>query len=269
MGYSLAGKTAIVTGAASGIGLAVAKHLSARDANVMFADMDEVTLRAEMGEAVSAQENVRLFAGDFTHKLDLANLVAATIDAFDRIDILINASRICELSDPLSPNADLVEEMWRQNTMTSLRLSQAVARRMIQAADKAESDNLTAGSIINMSSVAAIRVQPELLGYSMAMAAIEQMTRGLAVILAPRKIRVNAISIGSVMSATLRAVLKENPDLRTQIETRTPLGRIAGPDEVCEAVQYLASDASRFVTGQVLTIDGGRGLLDAVTAPVF
>jgi len=93
------------------------------------------------------------------------------------------------------------------------------------------------------------------------------MTRSLAVALAPKGIRVNAVAFGSVMSASLQAVLKENPDYRDEIAGATPLGRIAAPVELAEAVQFLASDAAGFVTGQVLTVDGGRSLLDVVSAP--
>lgn len=123
------------------------------------------------------------------------------------------------------------------------------------------------GSIINLSSIASQATRPELLAYSMASAAMDQMTRSMAVALAPRGIRVNAVAFGSVMSASLQAALKENPAFRDEITDSTPLGRIAAPAELAEAVQFLASDASGFITGQVLTVDGGRGLLDAVSAP--
>lgn len=270
MSFSLSGKTAIVTGAASGLGLAIARHLIHKGVRVMLADADEARLMAEMGEAAQDESSVRLFPGDLTKKLTLVNLVSATIEAFERIDILVNAARRCQISDVLNPDADHVETLWQQNVVATLRLCQLVAKRMIQAAAGTEPDEYGAvGSIINFSSVAAVRVQPELLGYSMASAAVEQMTRTLAVALAPKGIRVNAVSIGSVMSASLQLALKEAPALRERIESGTPLGRIAAPDELVETIQYLASDASRFVTGQVLVVDGGRGLLDAVAAPAF
>ena len=93
------------------------------------------------------------------------------------------------------------------------------------------------------------------------------MTRSLAVALAPHRIRVNAVSFGSVMSASLQDTLKEKREYRSEIEHHTPLGRIAAPGELADAVQFLASEGSGFMTGQILTLDGGRTLLDPVTAP--
>ncbi len=267
MSFSIAGKTAIVTGAANGIGLAIARHFVDKGANVMFADMDEARLDAEVGEAARTEGPVRMFAGDLREKLTIANLLSATMDAFDRVDILVNASRVMKVSDPLKVDDDAVEELLAQNLLTSLRLSQMTAKRMIlQAADDADS-TAAAGTIINLSSIASQRTQHCLMGYSIACAAVDQMTRSLAVALAPKGIRVNAVAIGSVLSASLQSALKEEPEYRGLIERGTPLGMIAPASELVETVQYLASDASAFMTGQILTVDGGRCLVDAVSAP--
>ncbi|MFN7225146.1 MAG: SDR family NAD(P)-dependent oxidoreductase [Paracoccaceae bacterium] len=268
MSLSIAGKTAIVTGAAKGIGLAVARHFQAKGANVMFVDIDEASLEAELGEDARSEGSVRMFVGDLREKLTIANLLSATIDAFDRVDILVNASRRMAVSDPLNAEDDAVDMLWQENVMTSLRLSQMAAKRMITQAEKTQSDGLI-GAIINISSIAGCQTQPQLLGYSMAAAAVDQMTRSLAVALAPKGIRVNAVAFGSVMSASLKSSLKESPDWREAIVAGTPMGRIAAPDELTEVMQFLASDASGFMTGQVLRVDGGRGLLDRVVIPAF
>lgn len=266
MSLSITGKTAIVTGAANGIGLAIARHFLAKGANVMFADMDEDRLEAEAGAESRAEGKIRMFAGDLRQKLTINNLLSATIDAFDRVDILVNASRQMALSDPLDPEEDAVEALLEQNLLTSLRLTQMTARRMVKLAEKEGRDGMI-GAIVNLSSIAAQRVQPELMGYSISCAALDQMTRSMAVVLAPKGIRVNAVAFGSVMSASLQGMLKENPDYREIITGGTPLARIASAGELADTVQFLASEAAGFITGQIITVDGGRSLLDSVSAP--
>jgi len=265
MSNSIAGKTAIVTGAAHGVGLAIARHFADSGANVMFADRNEEVLEREIGKAAGESDAVRMFSGDLRQKLTITNLLSATVDAFDGIDILVNASRQVMSTDPLDPEDTSVDQLLDQNMTTALRLSRAAARRMIRQAEGREDGPV--GAIVNLSSVSAFRAHPSLLGMSIAAAACDQMTRSLAVALAPERIRVNAVAFGSVMSASLKGALRENEDAREAILAATPMGRIAGPGEVAQAVQYLASDASAFVTGQILTVDGGRSLIDAADTP--
>jgi 7-alpha-hydroxysteroid dehydrogenase len=264
MSFSIAGKTAIVTGAANGIGLAIARQFAEKGANVMFADMDEQRLADELGEQ-SEDSNIRYFAGDLREKLTITNLLSATVDAFDQVDILVNGARQVLPSDPLDPDDDSVIALLNQNLMPSLRLSQLVAKRMIRQSE-GQTEGI-AGSIINLSSIAARRTHPALLGYSVSSAALDQLTRSLAVALASHRIRVNAVAFGSVMSASLQAILKDNRDYRVDIENHTPLSRIAAPSELGDTVQFLASEGAGFMTGQILTVDGGRTLLDPVAAP--
>ncbi|GGH34879.1 7-alpha-hydroxysteroid dehydrogenase [Cribrihabitans marinus] len=267
MSFSIAGKTAIVTGAANGIGLAIGRHFADKGANVMFADIDESRLLDELGGR-SEEENISYFAGDLRERLTIANLISATIDAYEQIDILVNGARQVIATDPLDGDDDSVRQLIDQNLMPALRLSQHVAKRMIKQTEEDESDeDQPAGTIINLSSIAARRTHPNLLAYSVSSAALDQLTRSLAVALAPNRIRVNAIALGSVMSASLQSTLKENRTFRDDIEKHTPLARIAPATELAETAQFLASEASGFMTGQILTLDGGRTLLDPVAAP--
>lgn len=263
MSFSIAGKTAIVTGAANGIGLAIARHFEDRGANVMCADMDEARLIEELGET-SEESTIRYFAGDLRQRLTIANLISATIDAFDRVDILVNAARQVMPTDALDPDDMSMEQLLEQNLMTPFRLSQQVARRMEKQSRDEEGP---AGAIVNLSSTTSNATRPGLLAYSVAASALDQMTRNMALSLADKRIRVNAVAFGSVMSASLQDSLRETPEWRDDIESQTPLGRIASATELVEAVQYLASDASSFVTGEIIRVDGGRTMLDAVEAP--
>jgi 7-alpha-hydroxysteroid dehydrogenase len=270
MSFSVEGKTAIVTGSGTGVGLAIARHLIDRGANVMCADEDDGALADAFGEQARYEGRVRTFACRMSERLGSANLMSATLDAFDRIDVLVNAHRLILPSDPLGIEPDAMEETLSNNLMGALRLSQAVARRMI-AQNQAVRDQageavaeVGSGAIINISSIAAQRVRADNLAYSVSCAAVEQMTRALAVALAPRRIRVNALAVGSITHADPKTGQHGQAGRRQDILRLTPLGRIAGAAELAEAVQFLASDAAGFITGQILTVDGGRGLVDPV-----
>ena len=267
MSFSISGKTAIVTGAANGVGLAIARQFADQGANVMLADRDEAGLEDVVGGQERKTGAMRYFAGDLRERLTQANLLSATLDVFDGVDILVNATRQVLCSDPLNPDEDHVDELLQQNLMIALRMTQLVAKRMIRSAEDGARADRQVGSIVNVSSIAARRTHPELLGYSIASAALDQMTRSMAVALAGKRIRVNSVAFGSVMSASLKQSLKDENGLRDQILGCTPMARIAPATEVADAVQYLASEGAGFVTGQIVTIDGGRTLADPVSLP--
>ncbi|AGT08228.1 SDR family NAD(P)-dependent oxidoreductase [Paracoccus aminophilus] len=268
MSSSIQGKTAIVTGAGKGIGLAIARHFRQAGANVVFADNDERALEDELGAEMNGQGSVRGFAGDLGQKLTQANLVSATIDAFERVDILVNAHRAVQACDPMSTDEDLLSEMMRQNMTSALKLSQLVAKRMTTQA-REEEPEIQAGSIINVISLAADRPQPLMLAYSIASAAQAQASRSMAMALAGQKIRVNGIAFASIMSNVMQSSLKSDPALRERLVAATPLARIAGAEELGPVAEFLASEASGFITGQILRVDGGRSLADSLTPPVF
>ncbi|PID35175.1 MAG: oxidoreductase, partial [Rhodobacterales bacterium] len=249
------------------------RHFADVGANVICADINEDKLIEEWGKNpdpdAEGESNTRYFAGDLREKLTIANLLSATIDAFDRVDILVNAARQVASTDPLDCDDQTVQFLLDQNLMTSLRLSQAVAARMIKQGEALGDDEQHAplGTIVNLSSIAGVRTQPGLMAFSIASAASDQMTRSLAVALAPHRIRVNAVSFGSVMSSGLRDALRKTPEMRRDLIEATPLGRIAPASDVAEAVQFLASEGSGFVTGHVMVVDGGRSLVDVASDP--
>ncbi len=266
MSFSISGKTAIVTGAANGIGLAIARHFAAKGANVMLADMDEERLIAELGDEADGEDrNMRYFAGDLREHLTQANLLSATLDVFERVDILVNGSRQMLATDISKSGDDSLAVLLEQNLTSAYKLSLAVSKRMIAQASEDDANGAGVGSIVNLSSIAARRTGADILAYSVSTAALDQMTRSLAVALAPKHIRVNAVAFGSVMSASLLNAMSGDEDMRTRITGGTPLGRIASPSELADAAQFLASDASSFVTGHILVVDGGRSLVDNVT----
>ncbi len=259
MAGAIAGKTVIVTGAANGVGLAIARLFVESGANVLLADMDEDKLADEVKQLADLDGKAESFAGDLREKLTVNNLLAATVDAFDTVDILINASRQVMAGDPLGEQ-DCFEQMMHQNVTVNMRLCQAVAKRMIHQAEKGTTDEI--GSIVNLTSVAACQTQCDLVSYSVASAALNQLTRSLAVSFGPYGIRVNAVALGSVMSGSLQNALVLDDSLRDRVIDATPLGRIGEAAEAAQAAFFLASAEASFITGQILAVDGGRSLLD-------
>ena len=264
MDSSIQGKTAIVTGAASGIGLAIARRFNELGANVVLADPDEKQLDIEVEALADNPGEAVGFHGNLAEKLDIKNLLATTIDRFDGVDILVNASRQFQI-DP-DDGVDLLPTLLTQNVIANLRLSRAVARKMIKHAGEVEIEG-TAGTIINLSSTVTQRTSPGLLAFSVSMAAVDQLTKSLALTFAKDKIRVNGIAIGSVMTSSLRQSLREDDTLLEMIAAQTPLGYVGEAVEVADAAVFLATDKSDFMTGQILSLDGGRSLIDSVPAP--
>lgn len=265
MAQAMSGKAVIVTGAARGLGLAVARRFVRAGASVMMADVDEGRLTAECEALGAAGYDGRAvaFAGDLRQKLAMSNLMAATLDAFEGVDGLVNASRLLVASDPLDPEGDHLEETLTQNVTANLRLAQIVARRMIELGSAETASGQRADrAIVNLSSVYAVRATPDMLAYSVSCAALEQLTRTLALALAPHAIRVNAVAVGGVLGRSLGEALGEVDRLQETLASVVPLGRVGEPREAAEAALYLASPAAAFVTGQVLAVDGGRLLLD-------
>ncbi|CAN5810666.1 SDR family oxidoreductase [soil metagenome] len=259
MSYRMDGKSVIVTGAAHGIGLAIAQRFVRAGACVTMVDRDEDRLEREV-EALAGEGHdgrAQAFAGDIAQKLTATNLMAATLDAFEAIDVLVNAARLVSHSDPLGGEGDRFEEVIAQNVTATYRLCQVAARRML-----AESDEPLDASIINLSSIYARRAPTDLLAYAVSCAAIEHLTRLFAAALAPKGIRVNALSVGGVPSRSLADGFGGLDDLSERVSEAVPLGRAGAPADIAEAALFLASPGAAFVTGSVLTVDGGRLLVD-------
>ena len=262
---ALTGKTAVVTGAAAGVGFAAARQFLQAGARVMIADADDRKLDAAHEELKEEGGELARFHYEVQDRLSVANLLAATLDAFDSIDVLVNDTRVSAPGGFLEISPDEFNSVLTHNVRSVFLLGQQVAKRMIQ--QRQENPDFE-GAIIIISSIAAQRTVPELLSYSVACAALDQLTRSMAASLAAERIRVNAVALGSVMTGTLREALRERAELRDEMVQVTPVGRIGDAEEAASAALFLASEQASFITGQVLAVDGGRSVLDPLASPI-
>ena len=265
MTISLEGKTAIVTSGVQDIGRSVAARLLEAGASVMLADHDERSADAAEEMVAESDGACARFAYVPGDKLSIANLIAATVERFDRIDVLVNAAQTIGPPGPfLELEPDAFDTAFGMNVRAAFKLSQAVARRMIEQRD----DTKPAGSIVNVTSIAARRTVPDLLAFSVASAALDQLTRSMAASLADAGIRVNGVAMGGILTDRLKDVLRENEGLRDDMIRVTPMGRLADKVEAADTVLFLASDYASYVTGQIVSVDGGRTLLDPLASPL-
>ena len=265
MGISLDGKTAIISSTSPDIGQAMAQRFLDAGAKVMLAAPNE---KSGSGTVSGTEDRFARFQDVAQDRLKIANLIAATVEQFGRIDILVNAAQ--SISAPgafLDLDSQQFDAAFGDNVRSVFQLSQAVAKRMIaQAGDSDDAD--PAGAIVNISSIAATRTVPALLTFSVSNAALDQLTRSMAASLAQHGIRVNAVALGGVVTERLRQAFREHEDLRDDMIAVTPMGRLAELEEAADAAVYAASDHASYVTGQVIAVDGGRTLLDPLASPV-
>lgn len=267
---ALTGKVAIITGAAQGIGLACARRFARDGARVVIADVDEEAGEAAAEEIAAKGGLARFVYCDVAEKLDIHNLVAAALDAYDRIDLLVNNAGIAHAAPFLDLSEQAFDAVMDVNVRGAFLAAQAVARQMIrQMADEGQMPrNATRPyAIINMSSIDAIVAVEDQIAEAVSKGALNQLTRALAVALAPHGIRVNAIGPGSIQTGGPKdATLFDGAD-RDEALARTPLGRLGGPEEIAAIATFLASDDASYITGQCIYADGGRLALNYMAAP--
>ena len=215
----------------------------------------------------NAAEKVNQANVEMAAERDAQKIVFPTIK-FEKVNILVNANRTIIPSNPLDDKGGALEKSISQNLIATLNVSQLFAKSVIKQTKNRKNSEIV-GSIINLTSIAANQTIPDMMPYSVSCAALNQLTRSLAVSLAKNGIRVNAISLGSIMSSSLRLNLHSNPELQDSIIDATPLGYIAEPEEVAELALFLSSEGASFLTGQVITIEGGRSILNKLEKAAY
>ncbi len=246
-GFDLSGKTALVTGGGSGLGLAIARGLAAAGARVVLNgrnhDKIEAAADALRGEGLDAD----VAAFDVSDPDAVRSGVAALQASLGPVDILVNNAGIQHRATIV----DFSDADWRRLMATNLDAPFYMARAVIPAMQARRG-----GKIINIASLMSSLARPTTVPYQVSKGGIAMLTRGLAVELAPHDIQVNAIAPG-FFRTEMNAALTANAEFTAWVEKRTPAGRWAEPHEIAGAAVFLASPAARFVTGQILYVDGG------------
>lgn len=241
-------KTAVITGGASGIGLAIARKFSEKGLTTILVGRDKAKLRSA---AVELGSNAVFFVCDLSKLDEIPSLVSAIIERFGRIDILVNNAGI-NLKKPFTEVTDEdYQKIILTNQTSMFSLTRSVARFMEEQEE---------GCVLNISSMASQYGLPKVIAYTASKSAIEGMTRAMAVELSPMGIRVNCIAPGFIRTKMSANALDNDPERKKKVLSRTPMGRLGRPEEVADAAWFLVSDEASYITGIVLPVDGGNSI---------
>lgn len=260
----LDGRVALVTGAAGGIGRGCADRLLRDGASVALLDVDGERLDASVRELAAAHGDggevaVLGICCDVADGGEVRAAVDRCVETFGGLDICVANAAVVHSADFLDVDEADFDRVLGVNLRGVFLTAQAAARAMVDGGRR--------GSIINMSSVNAQVALPDQVPYCVAKGGIQQLTKVMALSLAQRGIRVNAVGPGSIGTEMLQTVLASDPNARKKVLSRTPMGRVGEVEEVAAVTAFLASDESSYITGQTLFADGGRLALN-YTVPV-
>lgn len=254
-----AGKVVLITGAANGIGAACAARFAGDGAHVVLADIDAVQGEAAAAALRAGGGSALFVACDVTQRAEIEAAVAVAVARFGGLDVLINNAGIASGAAFLDMTDALFDRVLAVNMRSVFIGGQVAARQMVAQG--------RGGAIINMSSVNANMAIPGLSAYGASKGAINQLTRVMAIELAPHNIRVNAIGPGTILTELSRKAVLTDKAARHKVLSRTPLGRAGEPAEVAGVAAFLAGPDASYITGQVIYPDGGRMALN-YTVPV-
>jgi NAD(P)-dependent dehydrogenase (short-subunit alcohol dehydrogenase family) len=246
--FGLGGRVCIVTGGSQGIGEACVRRFAREGAKVVVADVADGP-----GQALAKALGAMYVHCDVGDKAQVDALVAAVMKAHGRIDVLVNNAGIFKAAEFLEVSEEDFDAVLRVNLKGSFLMGQAVAREMARAGR---------GSIVNMSSVNGVLTIPTISSYNVSKGGINQLTRVMALSLADKGVRVNAVAPGTIATELAAKAVLTSEDAKMRIMMRTPMKRLGEPSEVADAVAWLASDAASYVTGEIVVVDGGRMTLN-------
>jgi NAD(P)-dependent dehydrogenase (short-subunit alcohol dehydrogenase family) len=246
--FGLQNKVTLITGGAQGIGEACARRFAREGARVVLADVDDAR-----GQALAKALGALYMHCDVGDSAQVNALVAQTMAAHGRIDVLVNNAGIFKAAAFLDVTESDFDAVIRVNLKGAFLVAQAVAREMAKTGG---------GSVVNMSSVNAVLAIPSIASYNMSKGGINQLTRVMALALADNGIRVNAVAPGTIATELAAKAVLTSEEAKARVMSRTPMRRLGTPDEIADVVAYLASDAASYLTGEIITADGGRMALN-------
>ncbi|HVZ95741.1 MAG TPA: SDR family oxidoreductase [Chitinophagaceae bacterium] len=241
-------KIAIVTGGASGIGLAITQRFIANGITTIVIGRDEKKLNAAQKKL--GQDCIPV-AFDLTHIDDIPSIVKRIKNKYGQIDILVNNAGINQKKDFIKVSDEEFQKIMMTNLNAVFALSREVAKEMLPKGS---------GAIINISSMASQYGLPKVIAYTASKSAIEGMTKAMAVELSPKGIRVNCIAPGFIATDMSAKALNNDKSRMQRALRRTPMGKLGDPSDVADAALFLASDKAKYVTGIVLPVDGGNSI---------
>ena len=237
-------KIAIVTGAGSGIGKAVALRFAEEGAKVVVDDVNDINGASTVAAINDAGGDATFVNADVSNMTDAEKLIAETLDVYGTVDILVN-NAICSTADVLNNN-------WEPNLAVALRGTSHCSDAVIPVMQQAGG-----GSIVNIASVNGLIGLQGIHAYSAAKGGVIALTRSMAVAYGKDNIRINCICPGTIQTEVWEPMLERNPQILDEITPWYPLGRIGQPIDIANAALFLASDEASFATGAVFVIDGG------------
>ncbi|ABB32463.1 oxidoreductase, short-chain dehydrogenase/reductase family [Geobacter metallireducens GS-15] len=252
----LSGKRAVVTGAAAGIGYAIAKRLAEAGATVLITDINREAIEEAEHRLSSMKCKVKSLVSDAGREADIKSLFSYVADSFGGVDILVNNAGIYPATKILDMSLEQWREVIRINLESAFLCSQEAGRIMVRQG--------TGGVIVNISSMAALKpCFPGLAHYGASKGGVVNLTRSTALELAPHKIRAVAVVPGGILTGGVRSNLKqsEEKDSLQSIGATIPLGGFGQPDDIARTVLFLASDSAAYITGTTILVDGGAMLV--------
>jgi NAD(P)-dependent dehydrogenase (short-subunit alcohol dehydrogenase family) len=249
----LAGKTALVTGAGVGIGRAIAMKLASEGARVLVVDFNEETAEQAVNDIVNAGGEAKTFVADVSDEQRVSAMVKFAVDTFGSLDVACNSAAVSRGSGPIHTFDKAVFDQTLDLCLTNTFLC-------MKYEIEAMLEQTWGGSIVNISSNASLRGQPYNTAYAAAKSGVNLLTKSAAAEYGHKGIRINAVSPGVVRTPGVEKYFEEQPKIAEGLKQAAVMRRLGEPSEIAEAVCFLASDRASFITGQLLSVDGGAAV---------